>query len=77
MAAELSYPVTEGVTAGLLSFIFNLNTLIVLFLASRVPLDWQNTVLTAVICGCGIMTCVVREKYLRRQHSVLQEKSAA
>lgn len=66
LAAEASFPVHESTSASLTTFIWNLATLIMLFVAPHIRVELYNTMLTCSFAFCMLLTLVMREKYKRR-----------
>eukprot|EP01105_Mastigella_eilhardi_P007585 TRINITY_DN1904_c0_g1_i3.p2 TRINITY_DN1904_c0_g1~~TRINITY_DN1904_c0_g1_i3.p2 ORF type:complete len:226 (+),score=64.33 TRINITY_DN1904_c0_g1_i3:806-1483(+) len=69
LGAELSFPVPEGTSAGLLTFVFNFSTFAVLFVAPLLPTNWLNAVAVGALAACAAATLFVRERYLRRDQA--------
>lgn len=65
MGAELTYPVPEGTSAGVLTLLNNIGCLIFLFAGSVIPPSWINLVATATIAVCLILFAFVHEEYRR------------
>ena len=67
LAAEISYPLPEGTSAGLITLLFNASTLVLLFVAPAVSANVFNVVMCLAMLLGGIGTWVgVRQIYLRR-----------
>ena len=65
LGAELTYPVSEGTSAGLYTFVYAFAQLLLLFISPIIDLVWQNVVMTGAIVLCGLLACLVREDYRR------------
>lgn len=65
LGAELTFPVSEGTSAGLLTLMLNLGALIFLAAGAYIDPMWMNLIMTSVVCVCLVMTVFVREKYVR------------
>ena len=78
MAAEITYPLPEGISASMIVLIYNIATLIMLFVAPLIDISWINTIQTAGIAGCGFLVLFVKMKYSRSddEKSKLQQAKA-
>ena len=65
LGAEISYPASEGISAGLVSAAINLAGLGLLAGLDRVPSDWLSAMVTLVAVVCAALFAPVREQYLR------------
>lgn len=65
LGAELSYPASEGISAGLVSAAINLAGLVLLACLDYVPSDWLSGMVTMVTILCAALFGPVREEYLR------------
>eukprot|EP00656_Telonema_subtile_P009789 TRINITY_DN14624_c0_g1_i1.p1 TRINITY_DN14624_c0_g1~~TRINITY_DN14624_c0_g1_i1.p1 ORF type:complete len:377 (-),score=54.60 TRINITY_DN14624_c0_g1_i1:109-1239(-) len=68
--AELTYPVNEGTSAGVLTFIWNLATLIVLAVSSKLSTDTPSTMYAIALAVCAGMVTMAEERYLRSDAEV-------
>ena len=66
LAAEVSYPLEEGTSASLISFLFNAATLIMLFVAPAISLTLFNTIMATTMLVCALGVCFTHESYNRR-----------
>merc|ERR1711871_42000 len=65
LCAELTYPVPEGTSAGILVFLFNFASFIVLLVGSYIDVHLINTIWTATLVVVIVMVACVKERYLR------------
>ena len=69
LAAELTYPVPEGTSAGVLTLIYNAACLVVLLIlgydAHVNVAQWANLLMAATMLLCALLTSAVRERYRR------------
>eukprot|EP00727_Mastigamoeba_balamuthi_P008860 m51a1_g4597 putative adenylate and guanylate cyclase catalytic domain protein (819) ;mRNA; f:210120-218118 len=65
LAAELSFPVPEDVSAGVISWLSNLAIVVSLFIAPRVPPSWFNAGSASFMVGSAALMVAVREVYSR------------
>jgi len=66
LAAEASFPVHESTSASLITFTWNVATLLMLFVAPHIPVEIYNTLLVSSFVLCALLTIVMREHYRRR-----------
>eukprot|EP00742_Colponemidia_sp_Colp-10_P002780 GILJ01002972.1.p1 GENE.GILJ01002972.1~~GILJ01002972.1.p1 ORF type:complete len:458 (-),score=57.19 GILJ01002972.1:377-1750(-) len=64
-AAELSYPIPEGTSAGALVFINNVGCLCFLFIVPQIPNQWLNVIIACNVLLCTIALSFVKESYKR------------
>ncbi len=65
LGAEISYPASEGISAGLVSATINLAGLVLLVWLDHVPSDWLSAMVTLVTMLCAALFGPVREEYIR------------
>lgn len=66
LCAEMTFPVPEGTSAGLLVFVFNIGACVVLVVSSYIDVDWMNTVwCSTVVLALVLIACGVTEAYKR------------
>lgn len=65
LAAEVTYPLPEGVSAGLITFVYNAAALIMLFVAPVISNIWMNTMMTLAMVLSMLLTLCVKQRYLR------------
>ena len=65
LGAEISYPASEGISAGLVSATINLAGLLLLACLDHVPSDWLSGMVTLITVLCAAMFAPIREEYLR------------
>jgi len=65
LSAEMTYPVTEGSSAGILTLVNNLACVIVLGIGPFINVNWINTLVVISIIGCGILLLPIKEEYRR------------
>eukprot|EP00048_Salpingoeca_helianthica_P019895 m.246035 g.246035 ORF g.246035 m.246035 type:complete len:468 (-) comp40654_c0_seq1:22-1425(-) len=66
MAAEISYPMPEGTSAGFIALLFNVATLVMLFVAPVIAMNLVNTIMTLTMLLGGLGTWfLVKEAYHR------------
>jgi len=65
LAAELTYPAPEGISAGLLSFLNNVGGLILMVIMPNVPDSYSSIMMTASVLLCLGLVCFATERYLR------------
>eukprot|EP01129_Flabellula_baltica_P011022 TRINITY_DN4742_c0_g1_i2.p1 TRINITY_DN4742_c0_g1~~TRINITY_DN4742_c0_g1_i2.p1 ORF type:complete len:476 (+),score=55.04 TRINITY_DN4742_c0_g1_i2:481-1908(+) len=65
LAVELTYPVSEGTTAGMVTWILNGSMMVFLFVVPTFDKKWANTLFVGVIMLCLTLLLFVREKYNR------------
>eukprot|EP00658_Telonema_sp_P-2_P079202 TRINITY_DN7591_c0_g1_i1.p2 TRINITY_DN7591_c0_g1~~TRINITY_DN7591_c0_g1_i1.p2 ORF type:complete len:163 (+),score=39.21 TRINITY_DN7591_c0_g1_i1:213-701(+) len=63
--AELTYPVNEGTSAGMLTFIWNLATLLVLATSSKISTDTPSSMYASALVLCAVLVSVTKETYVR------------
>eukprot|EP01116_Phalansterium_solitarium_P018223 TRINITY_DN4755_c0_g2_i1.p1 TRINITY_DN4755_c0_g2~~TRINITY_DN4755_c0_g2_i1.p1 ORF type:complete len:476 (+),score=196.57 TRINITY_DN4755_c0_g2_i1:97-1524(+) len=64
-AAELTYPVPEGTTAGLITMMNNVACLAVIGVSPYIPLLWLNCVMTIAVAIATVLLGFIREDYRR------------
>eukprot|EP00048_Salpingoeca_helianthica_P004438 m.76856 g.76856 ORF g.76856 m.76856 type:complete len:473 (+) comp13196_c0_seq1:1319-2737(+) len=65
-SVELTYPVREATSAGVLTFFTNIWSLVFLFLAPALPHDIVNTLMALAAALCLLLVACARESYRRR-----------
>eukprot|EP00727_Mastigamoeba_balamuthi_P008861 m51a1_g4598 putative adenylate and guanylate cyclase catalytic domain protein (1092) ;mRNA; f:218422-225800 len=65
LAAELSFPVSEDVSAGVISWLSNVGLMVALFVAPRVPPSWFNAGSAGLMVLSAALMVAVREAYVR------------
>jgi len=65
LSAEMTYPVAEGSSAGLLTLMNNIACVIVLAIGPYINANWINTMVTISIIGCSLLLLPVRAEYRR------------
>lgn len=70
LCAELTYPVPEGTSAGILAFIWNAAALVMIFLSPVINSDYINTIVTITVFVCIGMVLSVKETYNRPQDAL-------
>ncbi len=73
LAAEITYPLPEGTSAGLITFVYNAAALIMLYVAPVVSITWMNTMATLTFIISAVLTMLVRERYLRLDCDLVRE----
>lgn len=68
LAAEMSYPIPEGTSAGFITLLFNAATLAMLFIAPAISLNYFNSIMCATMLAGGIATVFVPVVLRRRMH---------
>jgi MFS family permease len=69
MAAEISYPLPEGTSAGFISLLFNVATLIMLFVAPVIATNLVNTIMALTMVAGGFGTWALVKEGYRRLHA--------
>merc|ERR1719473_2241434 len=64
LGAEITYPVPEGTSAGVLVLIWNATSFIVIFLPKGIGLA-MNWIFLGLIVFCMVLVASAKEKYLR------------
>jgi FLVCR family MFS transporter len=77
LAAEISFPLEEGTSASLIAFLFNVATLIMLFVAPVIHLTLFNTIMAATMLVCALGVCFSQESYSRRAAALSQARNVA
>jgi hypothetical protein len=77
LAAELSYPANESVSAGLLTLVYNATAVAVLSITPHLSIDFMNTIYTAVMALSGVLTLGIREEYRRMDAEAAEVVGAA
>ena len=72
LAAEVSFPLEEGTSASLISFLFNAATLVMLFVAPAISLTLFNTIMASTMLVCALGVCFTHESYNRRAAAIRQ-----
>lgn len=68
MQAELTYPASEGISAGLVSGMINVAALVLLMMLDKLPPDWLSGLVTLTVLMCaGLLVCV-KEAYQRADY---------
>jgi len=65
LGAELTFPVSEGISATLLTFVTNVFGLILLVVTPFLPVAWVNSVMTFTSIACTLLLFFVHEVYKR------------
>eukprot|EP01090_Pellita_catalonica_P008520 TRINITY_DN1941_c0_g3_i1.p1 TRINITY_DN1941_c0_g3~~TRINITY_DN1941_c0_g3_i1.p1 ORF type:complete len:175 (+),score=4.42 TRINITY_DN1941_c0_g3_i1:1-525(+) len=65
MGVELSYPVPEGVSSGVLTLMFNIGSLSAIYVADYAPAKVVNFAVTGCFLATGACFVLLREKYKR------------
>lgn len=65
LGAEITFPISEGSSAALITIWNNIANLILLLAGPKIPADWINFGVAASIGVCSLLLFFVREKYLR------------
>eukprot|EP00026_Physarum_polycephalum_P008838 Phypoly_transcript_08941.p1 GENE.Phypoly_transcript_08941~~Phypoly_transcript_08941.p1 ORF type:complete len:442 (+),score=41.21 Phypoly_transcript_08941:115-1440(+) len=73
MLAELTYPMSEAVSAGVLSFMVNVITTIYLIFGDYVPLVWNSYIVTGTCFVAVLVTIFLKPKYTRMQLDSVQK----
>ena len=69
LCAELTYPIPEGTSAGILALIWNTASLVVIFLSPVLNSKWMNMIMALTIAIVIGMVACVKEEYNRPQDS--------
>ena len=77
LCAELTYPVSEGTSAGVLALIWNTASLIIIFLSPVISAGAINVITTCTIAVVVLMVTTVREVYKRPFSGADGQPSAA
>jgi len=64
-SAELTYPVNEGTSAGILTFIWNAATLVVLAVSSKIATDVPSMLYAIALVLCAGLVTFTKENYKR------------
>jgi MFS family permease len=67
LAVELTYPINESVSGGLLTAFMNGSGVALLFVAPSLSGATMNIILVCVLLLCAILSPMVHEKYLRQE----------
>eukprot|EP01052_Picozoa_sp_SAG31_P001388 SAG31_NODE_47_length_30979_cov_41.708841_22_plen_190_part_00 len=68
LGAEVTYPASEGISAGLVTAMINLAGLALLALLDAIPPDWLSAIVTLTVLLCAILIVRVEEVYLRTEY---------
>jgi hypothetical protein len=74
LCAELTYPVPEGTSAGLLALLWNSFSLIVIFLSPVIPSSVINYIMAAATVVVLLMVASVKEEYKRPADSASERE---
>ena len=77
LCAELTFPVPEGTSAGLLAFIWNLSSFCMIFISPVINANDINAIATGTVVVCIAMVCGVKEVYQRPQNVDEADRSSA
>ena len=66
-SAELTYPANEGTSAGALTFIWNMSTLLVLAVSPHLSTDVPSTIFACTLVLCAVLVGLSKERYLRSE----------
>jgi len=68
LGAEMTYPVSEGSSAAVVTLTMNVTSLIVLFAGPFIKssASWINAIVTLSIGFCALLTIFVKEEYKRK-----------
>jgi len=55
LAAEVTYPLPEGVSAGIIVLIYNFSSLVMLIIAPYFTIEWVNIIFTIGVFICGLI----------------------
>jgi len=72
LAAEITFPVNEGSSAGILTLIQNLSCLILLYVADFIPANWMNSIVAVTTILSAPAIFAITEKYKRSKLKVTQ-----
>jgi len=67
LAAELTYPAPEGISAGILSFLNNVGGLLLLLVMPNVPLSYSNCLMTGSVLLSVLCVGCATERYTRTE----------
>jgi MFS family permease len=76
LGAEVTFPASEGVSAGLVSAVLNLSALVFLALLAYIPTSHLSGLVVATCTLCGLCLLPVREHYLRSDYDDRHETKA-
>lgn len=76
LCAELTFPVPEGTSAGLLAFLWNLSSFCMIFISPVINPNDINAIATATVVLCIAMVCGVKEVYQRPQNMDDNDRSS-
>eukprot|EP00727_Mastigamoeba_balamuthi_P005538 m51a1_g1603 hypothetical protein (512) ;mRNA; f:179899-181591 len=75
LAAEVTYPVTEGTSTGLIMSWCLLSLVIMLFALSSISAPWLNVIVCVTMFACAIGMLFVRETYKRQDVGLKKEEA--
>jgi len=70
LAAEITFPVNEGSSAGILTLIQNIACLILLYIADLIPANWMNSIMAVTTILGALSIFAITEKYIRSKLKV-------
>eukprot|EP00854_Cymbomonas_tetramitiformis_P005962 gene5962-7167_t len=65
LSAELTYPVPEGTSAGVMLWVFNMGCFVLLLVSSYMSVAWINVIWTLTLIMTTLLMCAVDEQYRR------------
>eukprot|EP01105_Mastigella_eilhardi_P008246 TRINITY_DN2011_c0_g1_i1.p2 TRINITY_DN2011_c0_g1~~TRINITY_DN2011_c0_g1_i1.p2 ORF type:complete len:403 (+),score=102.26 TRINITY_DN2011_c0_g1_i1:210-1418(+) len=77
LAAELTFPVPEEVSAVFMTLVMNIICVVILFGEPLINYNYINALVTLSIIGCGAVLLLVRERYPRLELDRAQQKQRA
>jgi len=76
LSAEMTFPVAEGSSAGVLTLLNNMAAIVVLFATPYFNPNSINTIVTISIICSGILLLLVREEYRRADLESIQTNTS-
>jgi len=73
LAAEITHPSQEGLSAGLLTAMYNVASLIVLSIAPVLSAKWMNLIYSAIFAVCTLLVLGIDQQYRRSDWEDQQE----
>eukprot|EP00727_Mastigamoeba_balamuthi_P009681 m51a1_g5335 hypothetical protein (473) ;mRNA; r:410215-412107 len=65
LAAEITFPVSEAISGGLITTWMSVAMLVTLFVVPKIPVMWFNLIVTAAFVLCAALAACIRDEYRR------------
>lgn len=65
LGAEMTYPIGEGSSVGVITELDNMAALILIFLFAKIPNSWEAAVMAITVAICALLMLLAKERYGR------------